>query len=261
MVRVRQVLGNLLSNAAKFTPPDGRISVAVSLEGAENEGLHLSFAVSDTGIGISPEQQQRLFTTFSQADKSIARKYGGTGLGLAICARLVQLMGGTIAVTSELGKGSTFRFTARFSRCAEKGLATSDGASLSVAPTQARPLRVLVAEDDAINRKIAFITLSSAGHEVKLAHDGAQALSEFLGSEFDLILMDVHMPVLNGAEAIAAIRQAEQGRTTRVPIAVLTADVTRETASNLQELGADVILTKPFRKQELLDLLQKISSR
>ncbi|MGE0081101.1 MAG: ATP-binding protein, partial [Thiohalomonadaceae bacterium] len=227
-VRLRQVLQNLVGNAVKFTE-EGFVEIAVDLlrEASGAEPAHLMFAVRDTGIGISIEDQKRLFEDFSQADSSISRKFGGTGLGLAICKRLVSAMGGRIGVESERGVGSSFFFTLALHPVQAPCDARGEGAQVATSAT-ARPLRVLVAEDGSINRRVARALLEKQGHVVIEAENGREAIERLLAEEVDVVLMDVQMPEVDGLEATRRIRQLDDRAKATVPIVACTANAMPE---------------------------------
>jgi PAS domain S-box-containing protein len=252
--RLQQVMSNLLSNAIKFTS-EGFIEYGVGL----SDG-HYEFYVRDTGIGIMPEDQERIFEDFQQAESGTMRKYGGTGLGLAISKRLVELMGGRIFLQSRVGEGhgSTFYFTVPY-RPAE---ATHD--IIPKIPEQEtaedKNYNILVVEDNATNLKLAKTVLEKYGYTVDTASDGREALSKFKANPgIDLIFMDIQMPVLDGLEAARLIRALEEGldRMFRVPIIALTAHAMKETREACMECGFTDFLTKPINQTVLKDLLKK----
>jgi signal transduction histidine kinase/CheY-like chemotaxis protein len=257
--RLRQILVNLVGNAIKFTA-QGRVTVAVTVEASDADGMLLRFAVTDTGIGLSPEQQARLFESFSQADASTTRKYGGTGLGLAISRQLVELMGGAIGVTSEPGHGSTFWFTARLAQPLPHEI---EVAGLAVLPsdglTPSRPLSVLLAEDTPLNQMVASRMLTKLGHRVEVAANGAEAVAAVARGAFDVVLMDCLMPDVDGYEATTRIRAAE--RTGRIPIIALTASATIEDRERCLAAGMDDFLSKPVRLAELARALARATQR
>ncbi len=255
-LRLRQVLLNLVANALKFTQA-GSVTVTVEPVSDREGVVGLAFSVSDTGIGISPEQQRQVFEAFRQADSSITRKYGGTGLGLAISARLVQMMGGEIRLASEPGRGSTFTFTARFAQAHPAPPAASaapEGAALSGA---ARPQRILVAEDNAINQRVIARTLQKAGHEVSLAANGREAVEAWSASRFDVIFMDMQMPETDGLEATREIRGREEGTGQRICIMAMTANAMTGDRERCLAAGMDGYFTKPMRAREVLDWLAR----
>jgi signal transduction histidine kinase/CheY-like chemotaxis protein/HPt (histidine-containing phosphotransfer) domain-containing protein len=243
--RYRQIIMNLVGNANKFTKK-GRITIeakALPLDGGQ---ILIETTVTDTGVGISADNRDRLFQPFVQEDTSTSRRYGGTGLGLAISKTLAELMGGRIWVDSELGVGSAFSFTVVL-RVGDpaKVVSTAEAARGGAAAAQAtRPLRVLVAEDNETNRMLAIRLLSKMGHTVTAAENGAVAVAEFGRAAFDVVLMDMQMPVMDGPGAIRVIR-AHERPPARVPIIALTADAMREHHREYLEAGADVIMTKP----------------
>jgi PAS domain S-box-containing protein len=241
--RVRQVLLNLLNNAVKFTDRGAVRVEARPLAG----GTGLRVAVADTGIGIAPEQQERLFQHFTQADRSITRRFGGTGLGLAICRQLVELMGGTIGVDSEPGRGSLFWFELPLPVADPAADVAAPGPALSIGASGAH---VLVVEDAPLNQALAAAMLQRAGYRVSLADDGEQGLAAALDRDFDLILMDVRMPRMDGLEATRRIRAAG-GRLAALPIIGATADATVELVEVSREAGMDALLVKPLRAEEL----------
>jgi len=260
-MRLREVLTNLVGNAVKFTA-QGTVEVRVALAEESAEGVLLRIAVRDTGIGIAPEAQEALFEPFAQADASTTRRYGGTGLGLAIVKRLVEAMGGQIGVQSAVGQGSTFWLTLRLPRlgaaAAERPPATPHiGPAPRTAEVGARG-RVLVAEDNAINRLVAAGLLESLGCEVHTVEDGRQAVEAVEREDYDLVLMDAHMPELDGFAATAAIRERERaaGRGRHTPIVALTADALAGDAEKSRAAGMDDHLSKPVTRERLAEVVE-----
>lgn len=231
--RLQQVLFNLIGNAVKFTDSGG-VSIRLT-----PEDDRITFTVEDTGIGISPEALGRLFSPFTQADASTTRRYGGTGLGLAIAKRLVGLMGGNIDAASTPGIGSTFRFTLALPPGQEP--AANEAETLGLA---ARPLNVLLAEDNPVNQALVARMLERMGHCVTLAEHGAQALELAAARDFDAVLMDMQMPVMDGETATRLIRTLP-GHRARVPVIALTADAVLEHRERYLAAGLDGFLTKP----------------
>ena len=254
--RVRQVLVNLLANALKFTDR-GSVSIDVTAEATEGADVAVHFAVEDTGIGIPSDKQQLIFESFTQADGSTTRKYGGSGLGLAICVKMVELMDGHIWVESSPGRGSTFHFTAVFGRAAGPG---SGDRPIVLGPGQVRPLRVLLAEDNPVNRLLAVKLLQKGGHTVVTANDGREALAELAGARFDVVLMDVQMPEVNGFEATAAIRTAEQASGRHQFIVAMTAHAMAGDRERCLESGMDAYVSKPISQASLLSVLAQAAA-
>ncbi len=242
-MRLKQVLSNLLSNAVKFTG-EGLVSLDVTRTG---EGL--LFEVRDTGIGFSAEVGERLFRRFEQADASVTRRFGGTGLGLAICASLAELMGGRVWAESVPGEGSTFSLVLPLE--AAELAAPAEEEDASAAPLAG--CRVLLAEDHPANQRVVALVLGPLGVELTIVDDGARAIAAEAEDHFDVILMDLHMPEVDGLTAIRAIRQAEAERgSRRTPILALTADALAEHIAATRAAGADGHISKPFRPDGLI---------
>jgi two-component system sensor histidine kinase/response regulator len=248
--RLRQVLLNLVGNAVKFTDRGG-VAVSVFVVGTRDGGPVLRFDVRDTGIGIASEARDRLFLSFSQADSSVSRRYGGAGLGLAIAKRLVEVMGGEIGVESEVGRGSRFWFSLSFLPAGADTVATTEAPAVPV-----RPLAVLLAEDNPVNRAVAITQLERMGHRVIAVTDGLQAVEAVSGQHFDVVLMDVQMPELDGFQATARIRGLG-GPVAEIPIIAMTAHVLAGDAERCRAAGMDDYIGKPFRPAELQAILAK----
>jgi len=254
--RIRQVLMNLIGNAVKFT---GHGSVLLRMSRcAVGEQPGTLFEVIDTGIGIDPEVQNQLFQPYTQADASIARRYGGTGLGLAICRHLVEAMGGSIGLESRVGSGSRFWFSLP--------LASKPGRAVPAGPERSRTAaampkfssaRVLVVEDNRINQTVLKNTLLRFGCEVEIAGNGNEAIAAFERSPCDLILMDCQMPELDGFEATRAIRAREQGSGRRVPVIAITGNAEEDDREQCTAAGMDDYLPKPIRGHELGAMLAR----
>ncbi|OYT17076.1 MAG: hypothetical protein B7C24_04560 [Bacteroidetes bacterium 4572_77] len=256
--RLRQILLNLLSNALKFTQQGG-VYVRLSVEKESSTHYTIKFEVRDTGIGISKEQQKRLFKVFSQVDKSTTRSYGGTGLGLSISKKLSELMNGQIGVDSKAEEGSTFWFTAVFEKNehAEEDLKVPR-ATLNQEGKKVGTLEILLAEDNLINQKVALFTLNKYGHKVTLANNGAQAVELFREKEYDLILMDLNMPKMNGIDAAIEIRKMEDEKDLkRVKIVALTAAAMESDEKDCLAAGMDDYISKPFKQTDLRRVLKK----
>jgi two-component system, sensor histidine kinase and response regulator len=243
--RLQQVLGNLVANAVKFTA-HGEVAVRVTLAPADDK-IRLRFEVQDSGIGIAPADRSKLFQSFSQVDASHSRRYGGTGLGLAIARQLVEMMGGEIGVESEVGKGSLFWFTAVVRRDAEPRPAIPQKAFTS--PAAPHATRLLLAEDNAVNQQVALEMLEALGYQVDLAGNGKEAVAAVGRTSYAAILMDCQMPEMDGYEATAAIRAAEQGR--RTPILAVTAHAMDGARERALAAGMDDYLAKPFSFEKL----------
>ncbi len=259
--RLRQVLLNLLSNAIKFTP-EGHVALAARAEPAGEGGalLRFTFEVADTGIGIPRERLDRLFKPFSQVDSSTTRIYGGTGLGLAICKALVERMGGQITVDTEPGRGSRFRFTC-LAELAGEGHGPAAAPRDRVHGGRSAVRRVLLAEDQPINQIVAVAMLEELGCEVEVAGDGRSAVDKAAGESFDLIVLDLQMPELDGLEAARAIRQRRPPGAPQPPIVLLTADVRPEIRDRSREEGIDDFLAKPVLLEDFADLLRRLEER
>ncbi|MBI5609355.1 MAG: response regulator [Deltaproteobacteria bacterium] len=253
--RVRQVLNNLIDNALKFSP-GGCVTVGVQLA-TPPAGRQLEFDVSDTGVGIAPDRLAAIFEPFEQADPGVAGRFGGTGLGLAISARLVAAMGGRITATSEVGKGSTFQVILP-QRNETVPTAPEHQTPLPAEPM--RPLKVLLAEDNAVNAEIARLMLARAGHQVEVVGDGRAALAALADGRFDIVLMDLQMPEMDGADATRALRQREEGSGRRTPVVALTAHSAEEIRETIRDGGFDGYLCKPFTARQLMELLARMDA-
>jgi CheY-like chemotaxis protein len=250
-VRLRQVITNLIGNAIKFTQ-EGEITVSIRVAGRTETALRLGCAVRDTGIGIPADRLGRIFEAFEQADGSTTRKYGGTGLGLSISQRLVEMMGGRIWAESEPGLGSTFKFEIEM-----QPAEPSDGGAPALQPAAAvkgvlpRGLRILLAEDNLVNQKLAVLLLEKHEHAVTVVADGEQAVRAYQSQPFDVVLMDVQMPVMDGFAAVAAIRRREAASGTRLPIVAMTAHAMKGDRERCFESGMDGYVSKPIQPPEL----------
>ena len=247
-LRVRQVLHNLISNAVKFTSV-GTVAVRVeSMEGG------VRFLVSDTGVGISGDQIERLFDKFVQADSSTTRQYGGTGLGLAICRALCAAMSGRIWASSEVGAGSCFTVELPLARA--RGGADVAAAAPPPAPSDERPLRILAAEDNAVNQLVLKTLLGQVGIEPVLVGNGQEAVAAWEAGDWDVILMDVQMPVMDGVAATRQIRrlEAQSGRAA-TPIIALTANALRHQVEGYLAAGVDGVVAKPIQIAQLFDAI------
>ncbi len=267
--RLRQILINLVGNAIKFTHQgEVAVDVALAANGQSHDGVRgiamegtvlLHFAVRDTGIGIPADKQQSIFEAFAQADGSTTREYGGTGLGLAICTELVELMEGQIWVESELSRGSTFHFTARFrvqrQPPSERTLVTHHPGREGC-----QPLRVLIAEDNIVNQRLTTRLLEKQGHRVTVVDNGLAVLTILAQQPFDLVLMDVQMPEMDGLETTAAIRAQEQGTGRHLPIIALTSHAMQGDQERCFAAGVDDYVSKPMKVDELYAAIDRLCS-
>jgi hypothetical protein len=260
--RVRQILYNLLNNAIKFTDK-GRVTLGVHCEPGPDAVLHWTFAVSDTGIGMDPATLAQLFQRFHQLDAGANRRFGGSGLGLEISRTLARLIGGDITVQSQSGQGSTFTLTLETPACAAP---KTDPQSAKPEPPPAGgpsepaspPLEILVAEDHPVNRSFIGTLLERLGHRASFAVNGREALEQVEQRDFDLILMDIHMPEMDGLEATQALRARSDDKR-HIPVIALSADVMNEAQERALAAGIDEFLSKPVQKQQLQQALLRWS--
>jgi two-component system CheB/CheR fusion protein len=254
--RLKQILLNLVGNAIKFTERGG-LSLSVSVEQRQDDTARLRFEVADTGIGIKPEAMERIFAPFSQADSSMTRRFGGSGLGLTICKGLTAIMGGEIRAESREGAGSTFHVRIPF--------AVHDGPTEhKLSETEERPpaweercLHILLAENHGASRMFFAEALRRYGHRVDLALNGAEALEKWSQADYDLILMDIQMPVMDGSETVGRIRRAERESNGHVPIIALTAHAMQGDLPYFLEQGFDGYVAKPTKIRDLFREMQK----
>jgi len=264
---LHQVILNLLSNAVKFTNT-GKVTLSAAVVEALDDEFLVRIEVKDTGIGIAPAKQQAIFEPFAQADDSVTRIYGGTGLGTTIARQLVSLMGGTIGVTSDLGKGSVFWIELKLKRSAPQGVDLTDLSSSpkSAAAAQAlaavqstkihriRGARILVAEDNPTNQRVAQLILESGSHVVTIVDNGEAALDALENSQFDLALFDLSMPVISGLQALKLYRFTTSKP---IPVLILSANVTPETIAECERAGASEFIPKPLRASHVLDAIER----
>ena len=253
--RLRQVLSNLIGNAVKFTE-NGSVHVDVAHRTIDEQRIELSVSVRDTGIGIAPDVLPTLFTRFTQADGGIARRYGGSGLGLAISRELIELMGGRIAVETDAGRGSTFRIMLPLQRVQSTRLETPDTQFDAAPDISGGGLRVLVAEDNEVNQLIIRTMLTQLGHACDVVGDGSEAVDRVKQGGYDLVLMDIQMPLLDGIAATRQIR-AMDGSAGHVPIVALTANAMVEERAAYLEAGMDDYISKPIDTKELIQAIAR----
>ena len=252
-LRLTQILLNLIGNAVKFTQ-QGSVTLSMKTEETPVGMLRLYCQVRDTGIGMDEKQQAGIFKQFAQADSSTARRFGGSGLGLTISKALVEMMGGEITVKSELGKGSEFSFFIDIEPCHEQRDAKEAPAGRTVADRRYDGFTVLVVEDNDINQEIAKAVLSEIGLEVEMAENGAEGVAAFLQKDYDLIFMDIRMPIMDGLEATREIRRLERERSSshaRVPIIAMTANAMKEDQEESKAAGMDGHISKPLIIEEI----------
>jgi signal transduction histidine kinase/DNA-binding response OmpR family regulator len=255
--RLAQILMNLVSNALKFTH-EGKIAVSVRRESIQASRVALLFSVRDTGIGIPAEKHRAIFDPFTQADGSTTRKYGGTGLGLSIASGLVKMMDGRIWVESQPGQGATFYFTVTMSLSAEKTTHRPAGNGDSSRRRDKRNMRILLAEDNTVNQRLATHVLEREGHHVQVAGSGREAIAMLQQEDFDLVLMDIQMPELDGLQATAHIRQMERISGKRLPIVAMTAQTGYSDRQRCLKAGMDAYVSKPIRVSELMNLIESV---
>jgi signal transduction histidine kinase/CheY-like chemotaxis protein len=254
-LRFRQIIMNLVDNAIKFTHA-GKVVVKADIKEQTAEVATLAFSVSDTGIGILPEDRERIFHAFTQADASTTRNYGGSGLGLTIVRKLVELMDGQIWVDSQINQGSTFYFTIRLRIPQETEAAKPDTVKYAPSIVPQQILRVLLAEDTPTNQKLAEYLLIKRGHIVEIAHDGRQAIDLIEKHDYDVVLMDVQMPIMDGFQATAAIRNMADPVKASLPIIAMTAHALKEDADRCLAAGMDAYVSKPIEADEFIELVE-----
>lgn len=257
-LRLKQIVMNLCNNAIKFTS-DGFVKIRVEVMSSSENKIRLKFEIEDSGIGISSDNQKKLFRSFTQADSSATRKFGGSGLGLAISKNLIQLMNGDIGIVSEEGKGSVFYFDIELGITA-KSLSVSEDNKISQSEMSISNLKILLAEDNLIIQKVATLNLKKMGHQVSVAANGAKAVEMFKDETFDLILMDIQMPEMDGIEATKLIRECEQINNVKNPIQIvaMTANNQQSDKELFISVGMNDFLGKPFNNAELTHVVERI---
>jgi PAS domain S-box-containing protein len=261
-VRINQILLNLLSNSVKFTGNGGQISINVNLLKEDDVTSNIELIISDTGIGISPEKLEVIFQPFMQSSNDTARKYGGTGLGLSIVKQLVDLMGGTISVQSKLNKGSAFTITIPLKKTIATEISNDTETKVqSDDLKQLGKLKILLAEDIPINQFLAQIILHDFGFETDTAENGKIAIELLEKNNYDIILMDLMMPEMNGFEATQHIRNKMKSPKSTIPIIALTADVTKADVDKCSEVGMNEYVSKPINETDLLNKIARLVKR
>jgi PAS domain S-box-containing protein len=260
-VRLKQIVTNIASNAVKFTE-QGSVAIAVTVERRAEGPMTLHLSVADTGIGIPAEKQAAIFDPFRQVDGSMTRRFGGTGLGLAIASTLVELMSGRITVDSAPGRGTTFHVALPVAAAGEdveteSAVSAAVAAAARRAAAPARKARILVAEDNLVNQRVAAALLTRRGHAVTVVNNGREAVDALQREPFDLVLMDVQMPEMDGFEATAAIREMERDTGRRVRIVAMTAHAMSGDREHCLAAGMDDYLSKPIDQRSLYDVVEQ----
>ncbi|MBC7960685.1 MAG: response regulator [Vallitaleaceae bacterium] len=251
-VRLRQILVNIIGNAIKFTHL-GSVTVNVRVKNTDRNKVYLEFSITDTGIGFPSEMKDKIFDPFIQEDDSITRKFGGTGLGLPICKSLVQLHGGELSVQSAVGKGSVFTITLPYTIAADNQ--NYDYKKVVAKPTVSA--KILVAEDNLTNQKLLSMQLRNLNYDVNIVENGQQAVEEYFENDYDIIIMDCQMPIMDGFCATLIIRQQEELFNRHIPIVALTASALKEDKEKCLECGMDDYITKPVKIETLHNTLQQ----
>jgi CheY-like chemotaxis protein len=251
-----QILINLLSNAIKFTE-EGEVFLRVKSNKETDKDISIYFKVKDTGIGISEDRIDRLFKSFSQVDPSITRKYGGTGLGLAISQKLTEMMGGNIGVYSEKDMGTTFWFTVTLEKQIESQITYSDKCFFDLKDIDKEKIRILIAEDNIVNQRVALAILSKKGFKADAVSNGREVLKSLKKIPYNLILMDVQMPELDGIKTTFLIRNKEKETGMHIPIIAMTAHAFKEDMEKCFSAGMDDYITKPVNPSELFRAISK----
>lgn len=255
--RIKQILINLINNAVKFTS-EGGVTVECISVNKSNGKVRLKFSVTDTGIGISDEGKSKLFESFTQADASTTRKFGGTGLGLAISKSLSEMMQGEIGVESTEGEGSSFWFTVLLDMASEDDTNKDENSELQ--EVHLKDLNILVAEDNAINQRVARFVIEKLGHKVDIAENGEIAVEKYIDGNYDILFMDIQMPILDGMDATRKIREYEKEHSIKngIPIIAMTANTMKGDREKFLESGMNDYIGKPFKAKELSEVIYKI---
>jgi len=252
--RITQIIYNLAGNAIKFTD-EGAVKITLKLISNKNDKIHIRFSISDTGIGIAAERHETIFDPFTQASSDTTRKFGGTGLGLAIVKRLIKLFGSTIQLESRLGEGSEFSFSIEFPVCGEEVHIENDSTTETA---DLKGLKLLIVEDNRINVLLLEKLLSKWQIETAVAGNGQEALDKLLTATFDGILMDIHMPVMDGYTAATAIRALTDPLKANIPIIAITASVSNQLYAKIRKVGMQDYINKPFQPDQLSKKLSQV---
>lgn len=260
-LRLKQVMINLCKNSIKFTN-DGFVKIRIEAVSSSDSKIRIKFEVEDSGIGISPENQLKLFKSFTQADATTTRKFNGSGLGLAISKNLVELMNGNIGIISEEGKGAIFYFDCEFG-IIPQSLSVSEVEEIGPLELSVPKLKILIAEDNLIIQKVATLNLKKMGHKVSVAPNGIEVVEMFKNDTYDLILMDIQMPEMDGVEATVLIREWERNNNVRNPILIvaMTANTLQSDKEHFKAVGMNDYLGKPFNNAELTHVVDRISRK
>jgi signal transduction histidine kinase/ActR/RegA family two-component response regulator len=257
-VKLNQILINLVGNALKFTNK-GSVDILIKLKNEHSKNIELTFSIKDTGIGIPKDKQQQIFESFTQSDASITRNYGGTGLGLSITQKLIELQGGKIWLNSEEGKGSEFLFTLRFEKAADQ---TSSHQKEKLTKKFEKEYRVLLVEDNKINQFVTASFLKNWGLKTDIANNGQEALDLLMVRDYDICLMDLHMPVLDGLETVREFRKKEKPpRNKNLPIIALTANAFSDTKKEVLDSGMNDFTSKPINQDELFGKMKTLLNK
>ncbi len=251
-VRINQILLNIVGNAVKFTDK-GSVTIVCNLIRKTDQAYDLAFDVIDTGIGIKKENIKNVFNSFSQANSTITRKYGGTGLGLPISKKLIELHGGTLEIKSEYGKGTTFSFTLRLGHPLKEIIKEKNKKRIEISAEQKSKIKILLAEDNKINQIVAIKFLDRFGFQSEIANNGLEAVQKTEENDYDLILMDVQMPEMDGLQATRIIKSSLKTKNKNIKIMAMTASVLKQEINKCMDAGMDDYIPKPFDPNELYE--------
>jgi CheY-like chemotaxis protein len=254
-IRLSQILNHLVDNAIKFTE-SGKVTVSINKESQTGNSVRLLFAIQDTGIGIPEDKFASVFESFTQANNDTPRKYGGTGLGLAISKRLIETQGGKIWVNSRENQGSSFQFQLSFTIATHK---TADNHVSNAEESTSTSIKVLVVEDNEVNQLIINRVLKARNYQVSMASNGQQAINQLESNYFDIVLMDIQMPVMDGYDAIQYIRNSGKPFQ-HIPIIALTAYAIKSEIEKCMDAGANDFVSKPFQANDLINKIEQLAN-